>query len=168
MTSTDVDPVSIPANSPITDRVLALREHTGARVDLRRGGSAATAHYAYRWLAPLWANGEPWLRDPLLRFAALVAANPGVPDGERNLGRYLRDATGGDEARRDAVGRKLTWVQTGDLDKFHHAMRTLVGRNGASGPLSWDSVWGFYRRWDHTDAPFRTGVRRRLLEQFYA
>lgn len=157
----------------IVDHLLELRTSTAARSALRRGTSEATEYYAYPWLAHLWAGGRGWRRVPLLRFAGLVASaatveqDPTVP-----LGTFLRriaDAETGprNPDRQSHVARKLVMVQTGDVEKFHRVVRTLVATGRGPSRLDWHDTWDSYRLWDLPVTEVRQRVRRRLLETYY-
>lgn len=157
--------------------LLRLREGSGPRANLRRGNSHATEHYAYPYLAPLWVEYGSHFRVPLLRFGALAATASRVGnDPSVRLGTFLRraalvDAGNGPDARNRALertGRRLVWVQTGDVEKLHMVLRQLLVRTSpASLPVSWTDVAATYLWWDQTDPAHRTHHRRALLERFY-
>ena len=159
-------------------RILALRTHTGPRVALRRGGSVATEHYAYPYLAPLWA-GTGWARTPILRVASLAATAFDIADDpDVQLGQLLRrialtDVPAGapfETTRRSLarIGDRLVWAQIGDVDKLHLILRQRMLRTGLTEPaVSWRQVVETYLWWDQPNAERRRVHRRRLLETFY-
>lgn len=165
------------SNEPINPgavaaRLLGLRQSKSARPNLRRGHSPATEHYAYPYLAALWTTHGQHFRTPLLRVGALAATAVDVGDAvDVRLGQHLqRVATAGatgKEARERAMdrnGARIVWAQTGDVEKLHRVLRTLL--QGPT-PVSWRDVVATYLWWDHPDHAERRDHRRRVLEDFY-
>lgn len=167
----------------VATRLLALRESTPARAALRRANSVSMEHYAYPYLASTW-SGNAWARIPLLRVAALAATLPEIrDDADVTPGQLLRNValTGTDldaaspkeraEERERAlarIGTRLVMVQSGDLDKLHTIVRTILSGHRLEHPaVSWKQIVQLYLNWDLPDLSKRREVRRRLLEQFY-
>lgn len=166
MNNEPIDPGGVAA------RILGLRTGKAARPNLRRGHSVATEHYAYPYLAPLWMAHGMHLRVPLLRVAALAATAIDVGDHpDRPLGQHLRASALADvapDAKGRALerhGRRLVWAQTGDVEKLHMVMRSMLAGHM---PVSWRDVVATYLWWDQRDHEQRRVHRRRLLEQFYS
>lgn len=164
--------------------LLSLRESTASRVALRRANSPATEHYAYPYLVRMWHNNTNIPKRSLLRAAALCATVPDIEnDGKVTLGRLLAasalasvDLTTGTpqerSERRDRamgrLGKRLVWVQSGDVEKLHTMLRTNLVNHGLEHPrVSWENVVRTYCTWDIARAQTRKKVRRHLLEDFY-
>lgn len=148
------------------DHVDGLRR-TSAASALRRGGLESTEQYAYPYLASFWAS-HPFLRVPVLRFAALAASNVRVGNqpGAR-LGHLLADAVG-QGASESGIGRRISLAQQGDVERLHRLCVGMVKRSGSSeSGLDWPSAARMYLYWDQPDAARRRDVRRRLAEDFY-
>lgn len=148
------------------EHVEGLR-HTSSAPALRRGGIPATEQYAYPYLAAFWTS-QPYLRVPVLRFAALAADNPRLGDepGLR-LGHLLAGVVAEGDSE-SGVGRRISLVQQGDVERLHRLCVGLVKRADESrSGLDWPSVARMYLSWDLPEPERRHAVRRRLAEDFY-
>jgi CRISPR type I-E-associated protein CasB/Cse2 len=177
--STTNTPPSTPLAARVSGTVLALRDLPNHRPDLRRGHSRTTDRFAVPHVARLWLDA-PWHRTPILRFAALAATHTDVShdrpspteDGPGRrpmlLGQFLA-LTAHADGSYDRIGKRVVWVQTGDVEKFHVAIRNAMPRRVTSGPrsVSWFDIADLYLRWDHPDRTVRRNVRQRLLDSYF-
>ena len=151
----------------VTERVLELRDSPAAP-RLRRGGNAASARYAYPYLAWVWKD-KPYLKSPVLRFAALAATHRDIPHRDVSLARHLQRAGQADKGiGATSIERRLLLAVNSDLERMHSGLRSMLS-SAASHQigLDFDELWKLYRLWDHPQRQTRDRTRDRLLEDYY-
>ena len=151
----------------VTEHVLSLRSGPPAAA-LRRGGSPATARYAYPYLAWVWQH-RPYLKQPALLFASLAAIHRDLPQRDLRVAHHLQQLARADNGLSElSVERRLLLAVNADLTRMHDGMRSLLASTASQRlGIDFDDLWRLYRNWDHPDRDRRDRLRDRLLEEFY-
>ena len=136
------------------------------------GDRPALADRAYPHLARFWTN-QPSTRSSILLLAAAAAEYPRIGhigDNQHHFAIASRILVPrGERLEGSSVGARLLAVQRQSLPNTHRMLAGIFrGLHDHGAAINWSALWGTYRSWDHPNPATRRGVRRRLLEDFFA
>lgn len=151
----------------VVSRIAMLLRSGSSAAALRRAGIKSMEHYAYPYLAQFW-NKAPYKKDPILKFASLLAYSRVRDSKGIRLGEALAGLSRAGGISSASIERRMTSWQNTDIAQFAASIRPILvtlGRNGGS--LDWNEFYWTLINWESPDLSLRLETRRRILEDFY-